>query len=503
MFASKFLRSFVFSLKFNSSATRTMYNNSQPLSQIFMQGVAAVRPEKLLASAVRIEDDNLIVNNNAFHIKKHCYVVGFGKAVLGMAVQLEKILGSALLSGIVTVPQDIFDTFAALPDLLPAPDTRITFIEGAKNNLPDLNAHNGAIKIQSFIRNIEDGNVLIVLISGGGSALLPSPKHPLTLKEKTALIQSLSKAGATIVELNTVRKKLSELKGGKLALLAKHLTVVTLILSDVIGDPLDYIASGPTVPNLDEPDAALNILRKYHLLDVVPQSVRQILVSDTKFSGTTNADQFDWVSNLVIGNNKMACEGAAEQARKLGYQTIILTRLISADVGYLSEWYGRLVRLIITYSQSELRELFEYTRSKMWYDLVNVDEILRFDMEKPICLIGAGEPTLVVQGNGRGGRNQELALRVSLELDNIGTTKKIMFLSAGTDGIDGPTDVAGAVGYLRLVSDARSVGIQPTEFLSNNDSYGFYASFKNGEYFIKTGHTGTNVMDLHVITIEP
>ncbi|KAI4463008.1 glycerate kinase [Holotrichia oblita] len=480
-----------------------MNTNSQHLSQIFMQGVAAVRPEILLANTVRIENDNLIVNNNTFHIKKHCYVVGFGKAVLGMAVQLEKILGSALSCGIATVPQDILRTFATLPELLPPPNTRITFIEGAKDNLPDLNALNGAVKIRDLITNVDEGNILIVLISGGGSALLPIPKQPITLEEKTALIKSLSKAGATIVELNTVRKKLSELKGGRLALLAKHLTVITLILSDVIDDPLDYIASGPTVPNSDEPDAALNIISKYHLLDIVPDTVHKILMSDTDGSANTNGSQFDWVYNVVIGNNKMACEGAVEQAKKLGYQTVVLTRLISADVGYLSEWYGRLVRLIITCSQLELQELFQQTRSNLWYDLVNADEILNFDMEKPICLIGAGEPTLVVRGKGRGGRNQELALRVSLELDKMNITKKVMFLSAGTDGIDGPTDVAGAIGDWRLVSDARSVGIEPIEFISNNDSYGFYTIFKDGEYFVKTGHTGTNVMDLHIITIVP
>ncbi|KAI4463007.1 glycerate kinase [Holotrichia oblita] len=423
-----------------------MNTNSQHLSQIFMQGVAAVRPEILLANTVRIENDNLIVNNNTFHIKKHCYVVGFGKAVLGMAVQLEKILGSALSCGIATVPQDILRTFATLPELLPPPNTRITFIEGAKDNLPDLNALNGAVKIRDLITNVDEGNILIVLISGGGSALLPIPKQPITLEEKTALIKSLSKAGATIVELNTVRKKLSELKGGRLALLANHLTVITLILSDVIDDPLDYIASGPTVPNSDEPDAALNIISKYHLLDIVPDTVHKILISDTDGSANTNGSQFDWVYNV---------------------------------------------------------ELFQQTRSNLWYDLVNADEILNFDMEKPICLIGAGEPTLVVRGKGRGGRNQELALRVSLELDKMNITKKVMFLSAGTDGIDGPTDVAGAIGDWRLVSDARSVGIEPIEFISNNDSYGFYTIFKDGEYFVKTGHTGTNVMDLHIITIVP
>ncbi|GJQ65573.1 hypothetical protein Trydic_g7672 [Trypoxylus dichotomus] len=422
-----------------------------------------------------------------------------------MAVQLEKILGGALSSGIVLVPQGIFQAFEQLPDLLPSPSTRIKFIEGAKDNLPDLDAYNGALQVQQLVTRVEKDDILIVLISGGGSALLPMLKKPITLEEDLALIKSLSKAGANIMELNTVRRKLSELKGGRLALLAKHARIIGLVLSDVIGDPLDCIASGPTVPNLDSPEAALNIVKKYNLLESTPKNIRKVLTDDNDDATDkhTKSATFDWVYNVVIGSNRIASEAAAQHARTIGYQTVILTTTIDTNVKELSQWYATLVHLLLIRSDAKLRTFLEEKRNAECNDLVQADEILKLDLEKPICLIGSGEPVVVVQGNGRGGRNQELALRFSLEIYKLNIQKNVAFLSAGTDGIDGPTDAAGAIGDWKLIKDARDNNIEPSKFIDNNDSYNFYSIFNQGQYFIKTGHTGTNVMDLHLIVIKP
>lgn len=481
-------------------AVSKMISNQTHLSQIFHQAVIAVRPENLLLNTVRVDKNQLIVNGRSCEISKHVYVIGFGKAVLGMAVQLEKILGTALTSGIATVPDGIFEQFASLPEFLPSASSRIRFIEGAKDNLPDLAAYNGAVKIRNLVTTIDEGNILIVLISGGGSSLLPLPRHPITLEEKLALIKSLGKAGATIIEINTVRKKLSELKGGRLALLGRRTNIISLILSDVVGDPLDFIASGPTVRNVDESDAALRIVQKYHLLEFVSDSVREVLTSKEATSSVPTS-QFDWVHNVIIGNNKLASQAAAEHARNLGYQAVILTVSISSDVKTLSVWYAHLVKSILSKSESDLRSSFEEARRTEYADLVDVERVLNFDLRRPICLIGSGEPTVVVRGNGKGGRNQELALRFSLELSRLKVSKHVTFLAAGTDGIDGPTDAAGAFGSANLVDEAKLERLDTAAFIKNSDSNGFYSRLKQGQYLMKIGHTGTNVMDLHLITI--
>nr|XP_022913512.1 glycerate kinase [Onthophagus taurus] len=468
------------------------FSTMNDLTTIFLAGVASVQPKSLIKKTVQIKNKTLIVNGNEFVMKKPCYVVGFGKGVYGMALELQDILGENLQNGVVTVPSGIFTKFGGRPKC----ECRIQFIEGAKDNIPDLNAFEGSLKIKKMIEKLDKEDLVVVLITGGGSALLPYPKEPMTLEEKQIIIKSLSKGGADIKELNSVRKKLSELKGGGLAKLALPAKVISLILSDIVGDPLDFIASGPTVTNLDSPDKALNIIKKYELFEKLPEHVKVILKSENTFK-VTNAE------NFIIGNNKLAVEACRTKAISFGYETRILTTKIQDDVEVLSKFYAELAALIYSStSKTDLRNFLESAKSKL--DDIDVEDFLQLDFSKNICIIGAGEPTVVVKGKGKGGRNQELALRFSVEVNKFSGAKMedISFLSAGTDGMDGPTDAAGALGSSNLVNKAAQFHISPTQFLPNNDSYNFYSQFDNGTHLIKTGHTGTNVMDIHLIIIQ-
>lgn len=483
-----------------------MVSNKDDLSKIFLEAVEAVQPQRLMENAIRVEGRKLFVLDREYYIKKNCFVVGFGKAVLGMATLLEQILGDRLTCGIATVPHGIFKQFADLPQLLPKKGSRITFIEGAAGNIPDSNAYQGALKIRKLVSTVDEDDILIVLISGGGSSLLPLPVKPITLEEKVALIRALGKAGATIIELNTVRKRISELKGGGLALLAHRAHIISLIISDVVGDPLDFIASGPTVKNVDEDTAALNVLIKYNLLDFASDNVKQVLTSKcaTSIYGTKPAPQdFTWVYNVVIGNNTTACQAASAEATKLGYQSVVLTTTLVCDIVELSQWYSELLFLLIYATGKELEDHLHKARSDWLPDLIPAEKLASLNPRKPICIIAGGEPVCVVKGKGRGGRNTELALRLSVELNCHELKSNVSLLCAGTDGMDGPTDAAGAYGGTNLYSEAMDNNLEINNYLENSDSYGFYRVFKNGEYILKTGHTGTNVMDLHIITIMP
>ncbi|KAF2879432.1 hypothetical protein ILUMI_26741 [Ignelater luminosus] len=483
------------------------------LKSIFLKSVTAVQPEDLIKNSVTIENSNLIVNNDIYKVNKPCYVVGFGKAVFGMAITLESILGANLQEGIVTVPAGIFEKILQRPEY-----SKIRFVEGAVNNLPDENAESGAKQIKDLVEKLQEDDLLIVLISGGGSALLPLPKHPATLSEKLNVIKGLAAGGADIQELNCVRKRLSVLKGGGLAKLAYPANVISLILSDIIGDPLDYIASGPTTPNFDSSNAAVKIIEKYSLYDKLPHSIRLLLESENQ-SNDDGSDrtilngQFAHVRNYIIGNNDIAARAALKQATALGYQSFVLSTSVSGEVDRISKIYAELARQVASLINSNKtdRENLKLFLKTFHADLniseSTINEIINLDFNSSavgVCLIFAGEPTVVVKGNGRGGRNQQLALGFSIEINKFDIkSANISFLSCGTDGIDGPTDAAGAVGSSNLVNNALEENINPTQFLSNNDSYSFYSVFNSGHNLIRTGHTGTNVMDIHLLIVAP
>lgn len=472
---------------------------------IFVVAVAAVEPCKLIENSVRLEDGHLMVNNQSYELQKPCYVVAFGKAVLGMVIAVENILGDWIKEGMATVPLGIFECFKDNPLYKIKEKTKIKYFEGAKDNLPDEAAYEGALAIKELLKQRNEDDLVIVLISGGGSALLPLPKEGVTLHGKMDLIRKLGKRGADVMELAKVRKKLSQVKGGGIAELAYPAKVVTLILSDVIGDPLEYIAGGPTAVNTDTPNSVLDVLNKYSLLTDISESTKAILETKNHREKSTVVPiidgRYQHVWNTIIGNNKIAVNAAAVQADSLGYRTIILSTQIEGEVSNIARFYAELIKRILEPS-SNLDEFLGYYRDQFDISNSTIKSIRDFKSEERLCILGAGELSVVVHGKGKGGRNQQLALAVSVELNEFDLNADITFLSCGTDGIDGPTDAAGAIGTSHLVNNSLVEGINPVDYLSDNDSYGFYARYDGGSHLVRIGHTGTNVMDIHVILIN-
>ncbi|CAH1174213.1 unnamed protein product [Phaedon cochleariae] len=474
------------------------------IREIFLKSVEAVQPQKLIEKEVIVHQNTLTVRGQTYPLEKPCYLVGFGKAVLGMSVELERALGDRLQRGIVAVPQGIFENYEK-----PA-GSRVEYVEGARNNLPDEDAMRAANMIKDLAVSLTEEDLLIVLISGGGSALLPLPLPPITLEEKHDLIKTLAKKGATINEVNAVRKRLSLLKGGGLAELAHPCRIVSLVLSDIIDDPLDLIASGPTMPDPDSAGRAFEVLKKYRLDGELPHSMEIALRKEKRVVGGRRAivdGEYEHVRTYVIGNNRIAALAAKREAINRGFQSSVASTQIEGDVCEIGRIYAALARelasVISDPSDRDNLEVFLETFAEHFrVDRTFIREVLDLDYSRGICLIFAGEPTVVVTGTGKGGRNQQLALTVAVELSKLSIgSADVTFLSCGTDGIDGPTDAAGAIATSG--TPEYSGNVRPEAYLENNDAYSFYEVYNRGENLVRIGHTGTNVMDIHILMVVP
>jgi glycerate 2-kinase len=425
---------------------------------IFYSALRAVDPYKLVETYVKKIDTAF--RNGSF---KSLLSIGFGKAAYPMMRALQDDSAYSIDKGIVITK------YGHSP--ISYESERIKVIEGG-HPIPDKKGFLATEEIIELLRDADERTLVICLISGGGSALLVSPYQNITLGEKQRVTELLLRAGANISELNAVRKHISKVKGGRLAEIACPARVISLILSDVPGDRLDVVASGPTSPDNTTFQDALGVMKKYRLMDRSPQSVIDILTRGVNnlISETPKKDNsvFEKVENIVIGNNKKAICAAQDEAKKLGLDTIIMSAEIQGEAKDAGRWLAR--------KTADMKKSKESTH--------------------PTCLISGGETTVTVKGNGLGGRNMELALSFAMEIEGIGG---ITLLSAGTDGTDGPTDAAGAIVDGNTLEEARTFGIDPLEYLRNNDSYNFFK--KIGELFI-TGPTGTNVMDIQIILME-
>ena len=286
------------------------------------------------------------------------------------------------------------------------------------------------------------------------------------MEEKLNIIKRLQQKGANIQELNTIRIELSATKGGNLAKSARNASsIVSLIISDIVGDRIDLIASGPTVPKpMNNRAKAEAVLKKYQLWTELSHL----------FNESTRMGELSHVHNFIVGSNKLACEAATAKAIECGYFPYLVTNTLEGDVRTISQNYVNLIK-----------------------NVINGKEHSDLPKNKSICFILAGETTVDIKGTGKGGRSQELALLMSKEFLENELLHDVVFLAAGTDGIDGPTDVAGAIGNSSIAENIEECN----EALKNNDSFNYYKNVKEGKYHIKTGHTGTNVMDLHLILI--
>ncbi|OPY73875.1 MAG: putative hydroxypyruvate reductase [Syntrophorhabdus sp. PtaU1.Bin058] len=409
---------------------------------------------------------------SSFYKNKNCnrlLVVGFGKAAVPMARALADNAGGLISSGIAVT------TYGQIKQAVAVDRIKI---HEARHPLPDANGVRATGEIKELVRNLDDRTLVVCLISGGGSALLVSPCAGITLEEKQAATNLLLRAGADIYELNTVRKHISDVKGGKLAGIAYPAHIISLILSDVIGDRLDVIASGPTSPDRTTYSDALKVIERYTLAEKMPSSVMKVLESGLQglLAETPKEGNpvFEKVDNVIIGSNKGAIEAARAEATRLGFDAAV----ISAEIrGEARDAGRRLAREAIEVLERRKREPGTG------------------DGKRPVCIVSGGETTVTVIGSGRGGRNTELALAFAEEIEG---RDGITFLSAGTDGADGPTDAAGAIADGQTIAKARAIGVDPEQYLQNNDSYNF---FKRIDDLLITGLTGTNVMDIQIALI--
>nr|XP_005987088.2 PREDICTED: glycerate kinase [Latimeria chalumnae] len=441
-----------------------------------------------------------------------------------MAAAAEHIIGEHLVKGIISVPNGIQDALrqAGKGEMLLTPHSKIQVMEGAKLNFPDEAAMAAAGQISGLAEELTAGDLLLVLISGGGSALLPSPVPPITLQEKQEVTRLLASKGATIQELNTVRKSLSLLKGGGLARIAQPAQVVSLIMSDVIGDSLEIIASGPTVPTSHTVRDSLDILSQYGLSSSLPASVKTVLFERE----TRRLGDYSHVFNLIIGSNTISLKEARNTAERMGYATLLLSTAVCGEVSLVARFYSLLIQCVCVWQAvSDPQFSLASERDRLKEEMLKVTAMLgisdlhledhlkaleSWGSGRPVCLLAGGETTVHLRGKGKGGRNQEMALRVAMELHQVQSGKmaealdqcEVLFLSGGTDGQDGPTEAAGALSSPDLVGTAKDQDLHVEPFLANNDSYTFFSKFNKGANFLMTGLTGTNVMDVQAILIR-
>jgi hydroxypyruvate reductase len=382
-------------------------------------------------------------------------VLGAGKASAAMARVLEDILGDRIAGGLVVVK-----------DGYRRPTKTIRIAE-ASHPVPDERGRAAAGELLRLAESAGADDLVIFLVSGGGSALLPAPVPPITLAEKREITRLLLGAGADIGELNCVRKHLSLLKGGQLARAAAPAQVLTLALSDVIGNPVDVIGSGPTAPDPSTFAQALEILDRFRLRERAPRSVVERLEAGARgeVPETPKPDDplFARVTNVLIGDNALVVEGARARAAELGYEPVVLTRSLSGE------------------ARDTAREFVARGRA----------------LTAPACLIAGGETTVTVTGGGVGGRCQEFALAAAIELAGAAN---FTVLAAGTDGTDGPTDAAGAVADGSTVARGVALRLDAQSFLAANDSYAFFAALGD---LVVSGPTGTNLLDVYLLVADP
>lgn len=394
-----------------------------------------------------------------FRLKK-LFVAGAGKASVKMARAVEEYFKELITDGIIITPYGNKERHK-----------KIKIFE-ASHPLPDRNGLNATKKIIQLLESADSNTLVIFLISGGGSSLLVYPSKPITLTDKIIMTKLLMNSGVTIEELNTVRKHISQVKGGNLARLAYPARMISFIISDVISDNEEVIASGPVSPDSTTFKDAYDIIKKYKLINKTPARILKHLKDgiNGKIEETPKRNDkiFRNVKNIVVASNKIAIESARKCAERYGYHTEIITTELSGDAVDAGR---ELAKIALKY-------------------------IKNAGKNKRICLLSGGETTVKVKGKGIGGRNQELALAFSQEISG---TKGITMLSAGTDGIDGTSPAAGAIVDGETIPVALKAGLEPNEFLENNDSYNFFK--KTGNLFVP-GPTGTNVMDIQIILVE-
>lgn len=422
------------------------------------KAIEYVRPMSALSRYLRLKDKTLVIDDYPFELEKsgRVFLIAVGKASIEMSQYVINMLGQLIDKGIVIYPEGMKKILSDNPN--------IEFVEST-HPIPSDKGLKAANKVVELSKNLKPDDLVIFLLSGGASALLPLPHEGITLEDKIETTKILLKAGATIHEINTIRKHISAIKGGRLAEMLHPATVVSLIISDVPGDNLEVIGSGPTVPDPTSFKDAYDVLLRRNIIDKIPPRVIKLIemgisgnVKDTPKPGSPI---FRKVRNIIVARVRDACFAAIEHARNHGYDALMLSDEIEGEASSVGTVLGSLAR---------------YHHRK-----------------KKLLIIGGGETTVKVKGSGIGGRNQEVALASSIKIAGL---KDVLISSIGTDGIDGPTDAAGAIVDGQTYELGVSNKMYPEEYLGNNDSYTY---FKKIGGLIFTGYTGTNVGDILLI----
>lgn len=442
-----------------------MNSMREDIERIYRAAITVVNPQEAIHRHLTLENNTLTAkggdgNAVTFNLPdfSRILVVGAGKATAPMARAVEDILGNRVTEGAVVVKYGYTDSLA-----------KVIMMEAA-HPVPDEKGVEGAMKIRSMLEEADENTLVISLISGGGSALLALPAGNISLEEKQEVTSLLLKSGASIHEMNAVRKHISAVKGGNLARAAYPATVLNLMISDVVGDNMDVIASGPFVPDSSTYKKALDILDVYSIRDEIPVRVKEHLENgaDGKIPETPKKDDmvFTRVTNMIAASNIMALLAAENEARTLGYNTVILSSMIEGDTTDAAAWHTAILRESMLSSHP---------------------------VGAPACIISGGETTVKVTGEGLGGRNMEFALQMAARIHDL---EGVMVASVGTDGTDGPTDAAGAISDETTVQRGAGKDLSLTDCMERNDSYHYFETLDD---LVKTGPTNTNVMDVRIM----
>ena len=426
-------------------------NLRQMAVDIFLYAVESVKPKNLIPEALKITNHKLIISGDNYQIPEKIHIFGSGKASIEMAKVLENILGDKIVNGLVVC--NYYE-----------PLRKIKVIQGG-HPVPNENSLKGAEELINSLKDLNENDFFIYLLSGGSSALIEKPIPPITLEDLKKLTNILLSYSVPIEEINIIRKHISMIKGGRLASYTKARGIV-LVISDVIGDDLFTIGSAPMYYDTSTFKDAYNVLKKYSLIDKIPESVRQVIIKGLKGEiPDTPKSENPNIKHYIIGSNLIALQKAKQKAEEK-IPAYILTSQLKGE--------AREVAKAVTAIGKEIKKSGNPFRP-------------------PVCILIGGETTVTVRGNGKGGRNQEFCLSALQEIKNI---DNIVLLSGGTDGIDGNSDAAGAVIDKSSYEKAKKLGLNIDEYLENNDSYNF---FKQTGDLIITGPTGTNVMDISIL----
>ncbi|MCP4666646.1 MAG: glycerate kinase [Deltaproteobacteria bacterium] len=435
--------------------------------EIFRSSLAAVDPYRAVKHFVRLHGDRLVLgikgeSETVLDLTQFdgISLVGAGKATAPMARAIEELFEKRIQKGLINLKYGFTEELA------------FTEIMEAGHPVPDEKGVIGTGKILAFLDRAGEKDLIFSLISGGGSALLPQPAGDITLAEKQEITRNLLECGASIDEINAVRKHISLSKGGHMAKAAFPAAIVNLMLSDVVGDRMDVIASGPFVPDTSTFEDVREIIKKYDLQDIPPaiqERVKAGLEGQIPETPKENDRIFDRVHNFIVGSNILALEAAGAKAKELGYEPLILSSMVEGETREVARVHSAIAREILKTGQP---------------------------VPPPACIISGGETTVTIRGNGLGGRNQEFCLSAAADL--AGLPPRVVMLSGGTDGNDGPTDAAGAVVDPLTVKRGEEMGMEAAEFLKRNDAYHF---FEKTHDLLMTGPTNTNVMDVRLILV--